>query len=92
MQTDEMRPGDIRSFKNGKGHRAVVLAIGLWAKRSGKHIRIDITGTGKHTTFTNDSQSVRYHRTLFRDLRQILIDNNCWEFEDEAVQSAGEDS
>jgi hypothetical protein len=86
MKSAEMKPGNIRQFKNGKGHRSVVLAVGLWAKRDGKHIRIDITGTGKHTTVTNNPTSVRFHRTLFRDLRQILVDNECWPFGQEGAE------
>lgn len=67
MNVELMKPGDTRTFtKRG----AVVLAVGLFAKRERKHIRIDITGTGKHTTVSNNPKSVRYHKTLFRDLRR----------------------
>jgi hypothetical protein len=72
MAQDQMKPGDTRLFRKGKGE-AVVLAIGVWAGREGKNrLRIDITGTKiLHTTLTNDPDSERYHRTLFRDLRRI---------------------
>ena len=52
MARDYMKPGDVRTFRGG---RAVVLAIGIWAKREGKKwIRIDITGTRNfHTTVSN---------------------------------------
>ncbi len=77
-----MKPGDLRTFKKGAG-KAVVLAVGVWAKHAGEHgpIHIHITGTKRfHTTVTNDPKSERYHRTLFRDLRKVLLDNNCWPY------------
>jgi len=83
MQTESMKPGDVRSFRDN----AVVLAVGLWAKRENNHLRIDITGTGKHTTVTNHPQSVRYHKTLFRDLRRVLIENQRWPFGDEGSET-----
>jgi hypothetical protein len=77
----EMSPGDVRTFKKGKGN-AVALAVGVWAaKEKGGWIRIDITGTKKfHTTVTNNPKSERYHRTLFRDLRRTLVAQGCWQF------------
>lgn len=77
-----MNPGDIRTFKKGAGN-AVVLAIGVWAQREreGGPIQIHITGTPNfHTTVTNNEKSKRYHRTLFRDLRRLLVENKCWPF------------
>jgi hypothetical protein len=82
----EMKPGDQRTFKGGNG-AAVVLAIGIWAKRESKHLRIDITGAGTHTTVTNNPNSERFHRTLFRNLRGVLIANGCWEFGDEGSET-----
>jgi len=85
MQRTDLKPGDFRIFKN---KNSVVLAIGIWAKRKGQNrIRIDITGTGKHTTVTNDPSSERYHRTLFRDLRRILIEHGCWPFGEEGAET-----
>jgi hypothetical protein len=88
MTRDNMKPGDVRTFRKGNGE-AVVLAIGVWARREGKNrIRIDITGTKNfHTTVTNDSQSERYHRTLFRDLRKVLAANGSWPFGDEGSET-----
>lgn len=86
MNKDDIRPGDIRVFRPGQ---AVVLATGIWAKRAGKNwIRIDITGTREfHTTVTNDPSSKRYHRTLFRDLRRVLVENGCWPFGTQGVET-----
>jgi hypothetical protein len=64
-----MKPGDQRMFKKGNGSD-VILAIGP----------IDITGAGTYTTVTNKPDSVRYHRTLFRDSRSVLIANGRWGF------------
>ena len=82
-----MSPGDVRTFKRGEGN-AVVLGIGLWARRRGKQLHIDITGAGgSHTTVTNDEASERYHRTLFRDLRRVLIANQCWPYGNEGAET-----
>jgi len=84
----EMKPGDVRTFKRGSGN-AVVLAIGIWADREkGGALRIDITGTKKsHTTVTNKRGSTRYHRTLFRDLRRVLVSQGCWQFGEEGAET-----
>ncbi len=85
MNIDEMRPGQVRVFKKGN---SVVLAIGVWAKRRGKQLHIDITGPSNfHTTITNDKNSDRYHRTLFRDLRRVLIRHDCWRFGEEGAET-----
>ena len=88
MTQESMKPGDVRTFRKGDGE-AVVLAIGVWAAREGKgRLRIDITGTNKfHTTVTNDPESERYHRTLFRDLRRVLIDQGCWLFGEDGSET-----
>jgi hypothetical protein len=88
MPMAEMKPGDLRTFKKGKGN-AVVLAVGIWAdKEMSGWLRIDITGTKKsHTTVTNNPDSKKYHRILFRDLRRVLISQNCWPFENEGSET-----
>jgi hypothetical protein len=86
-----MKPGDVRTFKDGQG-RAVVLAIGVWPKRRGKTLHIDITGPRDfHTTVTNNPQSERYHRTLFRDLRRVLVAHNCWPHGEEGAETERQD-
>ena len=76
MSDVPMRPGDVRTFKRGKGN-AVVLGVGVWAKRRGKQLHIDITGTKDfRTTVTNDPKSERYHHTLSRNLRKVLMTIN----------------
>jgi hypothetical protein len=85
MNTDEMKPGEVRVFQK---RGSLVLAIGVWPKRRGKQLHIDITGTKDfHTTVTCDANSERYHRTLFRDLRRVLIANDCWPFGDEGAET-----
>jgi hypothetical protein len=84
-----MKPGEVRTFRKGAGN-AVVLVVGVWAERAGKNapIQFHITGTLKfHTTVTNNSESERYHRTLFRNLRKVLLDNNCWPYGDEGGET-----
>jgi hypothetical protein len=81
-----MSPGDVRTFKRGEGN-ALVVGHGLWAARQGKWIHIHITGPDdSHTTVTNNPGSVRFHRTLFRDLRRTLINQGCWPFGDEGSE------
>jgi hypothetical protein len=88
-----INPGDVRTFKRGNGN-AVVVGLGLWAARQGKWIHIHMTGPGdSHTTVSNNPDSVRFHRTLFRDLRRTLVRENCWPFgEDGAEVEQEEDS
>src|SRR5262249_32664033 len=84
-----MKPGDIRTFKKGNGN-AVVLAVGLWAERHTKSgpIQIHITGTKNfHTTVSSSAASERYHRTLFRDLRKLLLKQNCWPFGEDGSET-----
>lgn len=81
-----MKLGDQRTFKKGDGN-AVVLAVGLWAARDGIHLRIDMTGVGTHATVMNRPGSARNHRILFRDLRKVLMDNGCWESNDEGAEA-----
>lgn len=86
MNADEIKPGDVRRFKQGDGN-AVVLTIGLWAQRQGTGIQIHITGIPGHTTVTNNVGSERYHRTLFRDLRRVLVEHDCWLFGGEGAET-----
>ncbi len=84
-----MKPGDIRVFEKGS-HRALVLAVGIWANRRKKTwpIHIHITGTKRfHTTVVGTPGSERYHRTLFRDLRRLLIQQDRWPFGDEGGET-----
>ena len=84
-----MKPGDVRLFE-GRPKGALVAAFGIWAERTGKHIRIDMTGDGenfKHVVVNNNPESLMYHRTLFRDLRQLLIAYDKWPFGNEGAET-----
>lgn len=65
----------------------MAVAVGIWAKREREHLRIDVTGFGGHTTISNNPASERYHRTLFRNMRRILIANGVWEFGEEGAET-----
>ena len=68
-----MLPGDVCTFKGG---RAIAATFGIWAAKNGKWIRIHMTGDGinfSNTSVYNNLGSIRYHRTLFRNLRRLLI-------------------
>jgi len=85
-----MSPGDVRTFKHGTGN-AVVVGHGLWANRQGRWIHIHLTGPDdSHTTVTNNPESVRFHRTLFRDLRRTLVKQGCWPFGEEGAEVGSE--
>jgi hypothetical protein len=87
MGNGDMRPGDVRVFRN---RGSAVLAIGIWPKRRGRQLHIDITGPKEffHTTITNDPNSDRYRRTLFRDLRRVLVEADCWPYGEEGAETA----
>jgi hypothetical protein len=83
-----MKPGETKIFQRGS-KRAIVLAIGVWANQRKKDgpIHIHITGTPKfHTTVTNRPGN-RYHRTLFRDLRRVLMAQNRWPYGNEGAET-----
>jgi hypothetical protein len=84
----EMKPGDVRKFK-GEDGRSLAVTFGIWAERKSKThpIHIHLSGSGGNTTINNDPKSERYHRTLFRNLRRIMIKNNCWEFGDAGAET-----
>lgn len=87
-----MQPGDIRTFQKGQG-KAVVLAIGVWASKAKAKgpIDIHITGTSQfHTTVNNNQNSERYHRTLFRNLRRLMIEQNCWPYGEQGAETEAE--
>lgn len=82
-----MSPGDVRTFKRGSG-KALVVGVGVWAERNGKWIQLHLTGPNhSHTTVTNNPNSERYHRTLFRDLRRTMIDQQCWPYGSEGSET-----
>ena len=65
---------------------AVVAGVGMWAERQGQWISIHLTGPCR-TTVTNNPDSERYHRTLFRDLRRTLMHEGCWQFGPEGKET-----
>jgi hypothetical protein len=85
--TTTLQPGDVRTFQRGDGN-AVVVGLGLWAELQGKWIQIHMTGPNhSHTTVTNNPESERYHRTLFRDLRRTLLQQNCWPYGEQGAET-----
>ena len=82
-----MQPGDVRTFE---GERAITAAFGIWAEKRGNWIYINITGDNqnlRHVIIVNNPESVMYHRTLFRDLRQLLITHHKWPFGEEGSET-----
>lgn len=84
-----MNPGDVRTFQKGRGN-AVVVGVGVWAERKNdeSYIQIHLSGVSDgHTTVTNNPGSVRYHRTLFRNLRRVLVTNDAWPYGDAGAET-----
>jgi hypothetical protein len=79
-----MEPGNVRPFK---GDKAIVAAFGMWAEKNDSgNIEIHMTGDNenfKHITVSGNPSSERYHRVLYRDLRNLLVAYNKWPFGDE---------
>ena len=84
--TERLRPGSVHVYRPGN---AVALGIGLWAKKDdSEQIHIHVTGGKRfHTTLTNSKGSQRYHRTLFRNLRRVLIENHAWPYGREGAET-----
>jgi hypothetical protein len=83
----DVRPGSIHSFG---GTEAIAITFGIFAKKQGKWIHIHMTGdytNFAHITVTNNPKSVRYHRTLFRNLRRLLIAYHKWQFGNEGAET-----
>jgi hypothetical protein len=84
---------DLLETTEREGQKSVAVPIGLWARKDGAWIHIRIVAPGQApTTVTNDPASVRYHRTLFRNLRQTLIEQGAWPFGDEGAETADAES
>jgi hypothetical protein len=63
--------------------RSIAVPVKLWARKKGDWIRIRIVAPGQPPVWvTNDPGSVRFHRTLFRNLKKTLIARDAWPFED----------
>lgn len=74
----KMAPGDSRTLKRNK-KSAMVLALGVWVKRRRGETQIHVSGNDRfHTIIVDQPGSQGHHATLFRHLRQVLLDNGCW--------------
>ncbi len=85
----DFRPGDIRVFEKGN-NKALAIVVGVWVEKpkADGPIHIHITGTPTfHTSVTNQEGSERYHRTLFRNLRRLLVEHSRWPFGNEGVET-----
>ena len=85
-ENETLRPGMVRVFGPGN---SVALGIGVFVgKDQSQHIQIHITGGDRfHTTVTNYRGSERYHRTLIRNLRRVLIQHDAWPYGDEGAET-----
>lgn len=81
-----MKPDDERTLGKGIGN-AFVSTVGLWEASDGIHLRIDMTAAGAPATVTDRPGSVRSHRILFWDLREMLMANGCWVCGDEGAEA-----
>jgi hypothetical protein len=86
-ETETLRPGSTHVFTPGK---SLVVGLGVWPQKQAGKIHIHMTGRDDfHTTVTNDPESARYHhhRTLFRNLRRLLIEHGVWPYGDDGSET-----
>jgi hypothetical protein len=81
-----MRPDEQRATEKGN-RNAFVSTVGLWEASDGIHLRIDMSPADAPATVTNRPGSVRDHRILFWDLREMLMANGCWLSGDEGADA-----
>jgi hypothetical protein len=73
----------IGAVSDDDGEKALVLTLGIWTAKDGDVIVIHLAGDGEffaHTTVNNNPGSARYHRTLFRNLRRVLVAHGRWPY------------
>ena len=83
-------PGD---FTPVDGENALTLALGVRVTRNEGIIIILLTGDGEifpPVTVNNNPGSARYHRTLFRNLRRVLIQAGKWPYGSEGGKTEEE--
>ena len=57
--------------------RTIYPKIGIWYAQEDGHIRLSIEGQGL-TSVSNDPDSERYHRTLYKKLAEVLEVEGAW--------------
>ncbi len=85
-----MQPGDSRPANENK---TVTLAVTAWVEKHEPYLEIHIIGDGElfnHTTVNNNPVSPRYHRTIFRNLRRLLIASGKWPYGNEGIETEEE--
>jgi hypothetical protein len=85
---EKMQPGEDKAVDN-----ALELTLSVWVEKHGTVIEIHLTGDGElfsHTTVNNNPASPRYHRTMFRNLRRLLLAKGKWPFGIEGMETEGE--
>lgn len=57
--------------------RTIYPKIGIWYAEEDGHIRLSVEGQGL-TSVSNDPDSERYHRTLYKKLVEVLDAEGAW--------------
>lgn len=86
----EIQVGDIREFE---GEKSIAAVFGIWAEKVDEWIYINLTcdrENFRHVAVVNNPDSTMYHRTLFRDLRRLLIAHGKWPYGEEGVETESE--
>ncbi len=80
-------------MSGANAQKSVSIQLRLWPEHEGEwiHIRIAVPGESI-TTVTNNPASNRYHRTLFRNLRRLLIEQSRWPFGEEGAETEEKES
>lgn len=85
----DFKPGMTRVPVGKKHAKTVYACFGVFASKNeaGRiHIRVTAGDFGI-STVTNHRESERYHRTLFRNLRRILIAEGSWPYGTEGEET-----
>ena len=62
--------------ESSKSGRTIYPKIGIWYAEDDGHIRLSIEGQGL-TSVSNDPDSERYHRTLYKKLAEVLRESGA---------------
>lgn len=85
--TTSLQPGDVRTFQPTRGS-ITVAGLTLWTEPQGPWVLIHMSEEGcPLSTVTNNPESDRYNRALFRDLRRSLLQQDLWPYGEQGAET-----
>ncbi len=75
-----MKSGQVKPYRGD----SLLVTVGIWAKQDkGGSIHIHLASRPHfHSTITNKLGRKRYHPSLFKALKSLLVNNGRWQFHD----------